>query len=197
MLNLNNPIAYTRDEQQVISDVMATHASGKDRWNDTKMKPIKHRISVSCLTEQECCCAFCEGILKEGDAPIEHITPKGRTPDFVFEPDNLVVSCTSCNSPSIKGENPTIQGAVNPVYRDNNFIIVHPRIDNPDQHIRFLDADRTTFDWNNCSPKGQFTINFFHWNNLNAYRNRVASAAVKKLPFDIAQMVNEISTYKP
>lgn len=197
MLDLNNPITYTAAEQTVIDMVLASKRTGKERWSDNRTKRIKNRISTHCLAEQQCYCAFCEGLVNEGDAPIEHISPKGRTPDFVYEPYNLVVSCTRCNSPKIKGEKPTIVGAVNPVYASNNFRLVHPRLDNPNQHIVFQDADRTVFDAPNCSQKGRDTIAFFHWNNLNAYRARVAAAAVKNQPFNQAQLINEISTYKP
>lgn len=197
MLDLNNnSITYTASEQSVIDAVLSSKITGSQRWNDSRMKSIKNSINRCCLKEQQCYCAFCEGLVNEGDAPIEHISPKGLTPDFVFEPQNLVVSCTRCNSPKIKGEKATIIGAVNPVYANNSFCIVHPRLDNPNQHILFQDTDRTVFDEPNCSQKGQDTISFFQWNNLNAYRARVAAAATKRLSFDQKKLLNEISTYK-
>ncbi len=197
MLNLNNPIVYTDSERAIIDSVLSDKSKGGERWNDHRTYDIKHKISESCLREQHCYCAFCECFLKKGDAPIEHISPKSVTPDFVFEPENLVVSCTSCNSPVIKGEKPTISGTVVSEYRNNSFAIVHPRLDNPDEHIVFIDSDRTVFDLNNCTTRGKFTIKFFDWDNLNAYRARVATAKIRPLPFDIEKMVNEISTYKP
>ena len=196
MLNLNNPITYTTDEQTTINTVFATKTTGSERWKDNKTRKIKQRISEHCLKEQQCYCAFCEGLVSEGDAPIEHISPKGSTPDFVYEPMNLVVSCTRCNSPRIKGEKPTIVGRVDSVYTNNKFCIVHPRLDNPDQHIVFQDAERTVFDIPNCSQTGQNTIAFFKWNNINAYRVRVAAAATRKMSFNQVRLINEISTYK-
>ncbi len=196
MLDLNNPIVYNAQEQSIIATVMASVPDGAKRWNDSRTKPIKHRISVSCLREQNCRCAYCECYLRKGSAPIEHISPKSSTPEFVYEPENLVISCTSCNSTAVKGEKPTIDGVVKPVYRNNSFMIVHPRLDNPNEHIVFIDSERIVFDWNNCTPKGQYTINFFHWNDENAIISRIASSKTRDLTPNIEQMIIEISTYK-
>lgn len=196
MLNLDNPIVFTPDEQSVIASVMADKNKGGDRWSDGRTKAIKHKISETCLREQKCYCAYCEGLVSDGDAPIEHISPKGLTPEFVFEPLNLVVSCTRCNSTAIKGEKPTINGSVNPIYMNNTFLIVHPRLDNPDNEIVFQDPERTMFDKERCSPKGLYTIDFFQWDNETAWRNRVAAAETRKHPFDIERLIYESSTYK-
>lgn len=196
MLNLTCPVIFDDNQISTISQIMSDHVSGRERWSCGKSKSIKNHISVHCLSEQECYCAFCEGLVNEGDAPIEHISPKGLTPDFVFEPDNLVVSCTRCNSTTIKGERPTIIDPVVPVYHDNEFCIVHPRLDNPDEHIIFQDEQRTIFELPRCSEKGRATIEFFRWNNINAYRARVAAAATRGLVLDQLKLIYEISTYK-
>lgn len=199
MLDLNSPIVYTPQEQSIIATVMASAPDGGKRWNDSRTRAIKNRISVSCLREQNCRCAYCECYLKRGYVQIEHVSPKSITPEFVFEPENLVVSCSSCNSTAIKGEKRTIDGVVNPVYCMNTFLIVHPRLDNPNEHIAFIDSERIVFDWNNCSRKGQFTINFFHWNEVNAVVSRVTLSRMRNYTpnIDIALMIEEISIYKP
>lgn len=197
MLDLNNPIVYNAQEQSIIATVMASAPDGAKRWNDSRTKAIKHRISVSCLREQNCRCAYCECYLRKGSAPIEHISPKSSTPEFVYEPNNLVVSCTSCNSTAIKGEKPTIYGDVDSDYSHNTFIIVHPRLDNPDDHIVFLNSERIVFDFKKCNPKGLFTIDFFHWNDENAIASRILMSRGRNLDLNIEKMIIEISTYKP
>lgn len=196
MLKLTHPVIFDNNQLLTIRQIISEHNSGKKRWSSGKAKSIKNHISVHCLSEQRCYCAFCEGLVNEGDAPIEHISPKGLTPEFVFEPNNLVVSCTRCNSTTIKGERPTIIGDVVPIYQDNDFCIVHPRLDNSDEHIIFQDEQRTIFELPRCSEKGLATIKFFRWDNINAFRARVAAASTRGLDLDQLKLIYEISTYK-
>lgn len=197
MLNLNTPIEFTYNERNTIQTIMNAKQDGNDRWNDYRARNIKHRISVHCLEEQRCCCAYCESLLEKGGVHIEHISPKSATPDFVFEPDNLVVSCSCCNSTTIKGHEPTIEGEIEPLYRYNTFRIVHPRLDNPDDHIKYLGDDRIALDLNNCSDKGRYTIEFFQWNGYSAILTRAKNAWVREnLPIDYAKLILEISTYQ-
>ena len=196
MLNLNTPIVFTPDERNTILTIMNTKQDGNDRWNDSRARHIKHRISVHCLKEQRCCCAYCESILRKGGVQIEHISPKSLTPDFVYEPDNLVVSCGCCNSPAIKGHEPIIEGGVEPIYRYNTFRIVHPRLDNPDDHIKYQDDERILLDIPRCSNKGRSTIDFFQWNGYSANLARATNAWMRKnMPIDLAELILEISTY--
>lgn len=197
MLNLNTPIEFTWDEQNTIRTIMNTKQGGNERWDDNRARSIKNRICVHGLQEQKCCCAYCESLLRKGGVQIEHISPKSSTPDFVFEPDNLVISCDCCNSPAIKGHKPIIEGGVEPVYRYNTFRIVHPRLDNPDDHIKYQDNERILLDIPHCTDKGRYTIVFFHWNGKSAFLDRVQNATMRKLlSIDFTELILEISTYQ-
>lgn len=196
MLNLNTPIEFTQEEQNTIHTIMNAKQGGSARWNDNRARSIKHRISVHCLEEQRCRCAYCESLLTKGGVQIEHISSKSITPNFVFESDNLVVSCSCCNSPAIKGDKPTIEGNVDPLYSNNSFCIVHPRLDNPDEHIKYQDSDRTLLDISRCSDKGRNTIALFHWDELSAFYTRAANAIIRRnLSVDLTALIIEISTY--
>lgn len=196
MLDLNNPIVYSAAETATINNVMATGNSGPDMWADGRVHDVKHHISVHTLTEQGCLCAYCEALLEIGTTSIEHFVPKSRHREFTFEPLNLTSACGRCNATAIKGSKETIVGAINPNYSSNTFKIVHPRLDNPNAHIIFQDADRTIFDKVHCSQLGLDTIDFFEWDNLDAYLVRVQTTAVRNLPNNIRQLISEISTYK-
>ena len=196
MLKLSNPIVFTQDEQNVISAVMASGRSGSDMWKEDVLKFIKHRISQHTLEEQSCRCAFCEALLVQGTTAIEHIAPKGKHPQFTFEPLNLVSACGRCNSAAIKGQKETIILPVNADYCKNSFVIVHPRLDGQDVDIKFTDDTRIAFDKQNCTQKGLDTITFFHWDDEDARLSRLLNANRANIPMNIQQYAALVSTYK-
>lgn len=196
MLKLSNPIVFTQDEQNVISAVMASGRSGSDMWKKDVLKSIKHRISQHTLEEQSCRCAFCEALLVQGTTAIEHIAPKGKHPQFTFEPLNLVSACGRCNSTAIKGQKDTIIHPVNNDYCKNSFVIVHPRLDGQDVDIKFTDNTRVAFDKQNCTQKGLDTIAFFHWDEEDARLTRLLNAGRANIPINIQQYAALVSTYK-
>ena len=205
MLNLTTPISYSDKEKQVVAGLMAKTDNkgnllgGTAIWsiNTVNEKALKHHISVHTLKEQKCRCAYCERLLEEGGAHIEHIAPKALHRRFVYEPLNLVTSCVICNSTRIKGERETITSPEYKVYNKNTFSIVHPYLDNTDNEIVFLDPDtRMVFDLDKCSEKGKLTISFFHWDEKDAILCRKREAATRDVEIDIVEDVLRISTYK-
>ena len=197
MLNLNNPVQYTNEEQRHVDIVLKPLLS--DGWKDQKRKTrsLKNKIDKHTINVQGGRCAYCETPLKRGAHALDHIAPKGIYGDFCFEPLNLVNACSSCNSTSNKGESDTIKApADRNDYKRNIFTIVHPYLDNPDEHIQYEDDEKTIFDLKACSQKGIETIKIFHWNESWAYKQRVINAMTRDLPTDVMQLVMEISTYK-
>ncbi len=197
MLNLIDPIHYTAEEQTHVDTVLKPQKSAG--WNDQKDKTIqlKNRISAHTIIAQGGRCAYCESALIRGALAIEHIAHKGDYGEFCYEPYNLVTSCTSCNSPSNKGTKKTIVPPVNSDdYASNKFKIVHPYFDNPIDHFKYMDADRTVFDMKNCSKEAKETINMFNWNETWAYNQRVINARTKDLPLNVLKLVGEIVTYR-
>lgn len=197
MLNLNNPITYTAEELTTIDSITRAGGTGSDMWDNAKAKPIKHRISVHTIVEQQCRCAYCETLLMQGSTQIEHFAHKGNHPRFTFEPQNLVSACVRCNSSAIKGQKETMVLPKKPVYNQNSFLYVHPRLDNPDNEIVFTDETRTVFDTNRCTQKGKATIDFFHWNDMDAIASRFMNKDRSTIPIDVQQYAMVISTYKP
>lgn len=196
MINLNNPVSFTKDEQSIIVSVLASGKSGLDMWKDSSVKKIKNKVSVHTIEEQECRCAFCEALLVQGTTAIEHIAQKGLHKKFTFEPLNLVSACGRCNSTRIKGEKETMKLPEVANYKSNVFNIVHPRLDEPDNEIVFTDASRTIFDKPNCSAKGIFTIEFFCWDDEDAVITRLQNANRAGIPNSIRQYALLVSTYK-
>ena len=205
MLNLTEPIIYTATEEAHIARLLTERdqygnlLTGTASWakGDAATYGIKGRISSHTLAHQKCRCAYCESLLQQGEAEIEHIVHKGRHRDFVFEPENLVTACRRCNSTKIKGTKETIVPPEHVQYAQNSFLIVHPYLcANPDEEIVFTDETKTTFDKAACTQLGLDTIEFFHWDDEDARLARLREAPLREVRLDIAKLVREISTYK-
>lgn len=196
MLNLSDAVKYSQEQEDYINSELKQ--LGKDGWDksDKMTKSIKNTISIQTLKFQNCRCAYCEDILQEGGVQIEHIAPKSIHGEYCFEPKNLVSACSVCNSTIKKGFKDTIVPPKKEIYDDNIFSIVHPYLDNPNDHIKYNDEERTIFDLNKCTQKGIETINTFNWDSLNAFIKRVLNAKSKDIPIEITTLINEISTYK-
>ena len=197
MLNLNDPVRYTAAEKTFIDTTLKP--LGSMGWNDGKQETqrIKNHISTHTIIAQGGRCAYCERILAKGELAIEHIAHKGLYGEFTFEPQNLVTSCTSCNSPGNKGQNDTVAAPVDRAnYTNNKFTIVHPYFDNPDDHLKYIDADHTAFDMTRCSAKGLETIRMFNWNEKWAVYQRLTMAVMRHYPVDVLQLAAEIAVYK-
>ena len=197
MLNLNDPVRFTKEEEVYIEANLKPKE--KEGWSDSAPKTIaiKHHISEHTIIAQGGRCAYCENVLAKGDVDIEHIAPKKHYGKFTFEPYNLVSSCKCCNAPMNKGQNKTIVEPVNEMeYDANRFSIVHPYFDAPDDHIKYLDSERTIIDTVNCSAKGKETINMLHWGEEWALYKRLLVASMRHFPINVLVLAAEISTYR-
>lgn len=75
-------------------------------------------------------CGYCENKLKVSDyGHIDHFCPQKISPADTFDWDNLILSCSMCNSKAYKGDKFPIQ--------DITILLIHPCIDNPNNHLRF------------------------------------------------------------
>lgn len=197
MLNLFDPVIYSADEQSFVDGTLKPLKKAAWKNSLTKTNELKNRISTHTIIAQGGRCAYCETPLVKGAHAIEHIAPKGLYEVFCFEPYNLVTACTSCNSPGNKGENDTMKRPVN--WRDysaNRFKIVHPYFDNPEDHFKYLDIEKTIFDTAKCSVRAQETIKMMHWDETWAFDQRVRNARTRDIPIEVLKLVGEIATYR-
>ena len=210
MLNLKKVVKFSTQQQSHIDTKMSTLGSaivkgektikigGIYLWDgqDKLTKRIKHRISLRTLRYQDRRCAFCEAILLVGSTHIEHIVPKGVHGEYTFEPLNLVSSCASCNSSSKKGETDTVKLPLAGRYRDNHFLMVHPYLDTPENHIVFKDDQKIELDYARCSPQGKWTVDLFDWDTPWEQNNRLAIAQTRGFDKATLKEIYAISTYK-
>ena len=198
MLNLTKPVIYERaqkDHVKSLVDKLGKRDTSGGR-KTTVDGPFIWGLSVRTLKHQFGRCAFCEELLREGNVELEHIVPKSKHGKYTYEPLNIVSSCSSCNSMRKKGNADTIMLPLAGRYKDNRFLIVHPYLDNPDDHIKYQDEDKTLFDLDNCTNKGKWTIDLFKWDNPCEFNHRVMVARSRDLPALELKELLQISTYK-
>ncbi|WP_338546517.1 HNH endonuclease [Pseudomonas benzopyrenica] len=146
-------------------DQVVTQArfSYKD-WSKDELMSLRSKVREFYRIEQKGVCPYCKGpisISAAGNATIEHILPKSKHIAFLFEPKNLCVICADCNlakndkSVINEEETETLNGIAAQYPRaSDRFKIVHPSIDEYDDHIEIhrnkVYSDKT--------DKGGFTI---------------------------------------
>lgn len=136
-------------------------------------------------------CAYCG--LKFGGtshSQIEHIAPKAdsKYPQFTFLPKNLVLSCGYCNGFYKKGNLDTIDQLEKP-YERSVFNIVHPYLDDPNDHFSWDDGHiKILISINNNSPKGTKSINVFGLDTV-----KMSELRAQQVRFDEMKMQYELN----
>lgn len=201
-LNPNDAVTYTPEQRQAIEDLMSNRGSktGKELWEETGaddvLKKTKDSIRTHLLNVQKVRCAYCECILGFGITQIEHFAPKWKFAEYLYEPLNLVCSCSDCNSLPKKGRRITIKGDARPVYTDNEFKYVHPFLDNVDKEIKYRTLFRIRIDYEHCSEKGRATVDMFHWNTTHAEMKRFQNLLVRTTSRSRRKIIEEILDFK-
>lgn len=211
MLNLSKNIIhqYKSSERKQLKKLKSkygrkyqyTHGASKKRvWYDGELKTtgIKHNISKKLLLGSRLKCAYCGKRLIRCPKPIDHFIPNGKYPKYSFHPLNLLPSCTYCNS-TIKGEyNPVVKWSHK--YVNNIFFIVHPILHDVDHHIKYKNADKTLFDFDNCTIEGLNSIEFFKLHSEEMRIDRISQKLNEKHnPINnqqLKELVDACATYK-
>lgn len=193
-LRIEDAIIYSLDESKHIQDILPIYG-----WDDNKAKTnlIKGRISTHTLRVQNIQCVYCERLFIKLSPQIEHIADKATYKQFSYEPLNLAVACSDCNGPGNKHSEDTIE-VINENYKDCTFKMVHPYLDNVEEHFVLLSGGDVIYDFEKCTDKGRFTIKML---NMNSYEwvcmyARIQEDKTKPLEIDMERLILEISTYK-
>lgn len=204
MLNLNpkDVVQYTPAQQQAIDVLLANRGNkkGGELWKEKGVDDIfvniQKRIRKHSLVIQRVKCVYCETALEFGGAHIEHFAPKGKHPEFLYEPLNLSCSCPNCNGVAKKGDRETIDGQFEKNYTRNRFKYVHPYLDDVDKEIRYRDPFKLFYNREKCSEKGLRTIDMFHWDTIHARRKRFMNLLDRSTDKKRRKMIAEILGYK-
>lgn len=114
-----------------------------DNTNDHELKKIKKKIKDFYIKSQAYTCPYCrQKIHVEHNAAwdAEHIIPKDKHPQFMFEPLNLCVSCKDCNQE--KSNKNVLKNKARTTLPQNSedYLVIHPHLDDYAKHIRILNS---------------------------------------------------------
>ena len=124
-----------------------------------EIKSIRAKIKRHLLEKQDYTCCYCRQRRYDAHSAtwdIDHIAPKSRNPHFLFEINNLALSCKECNIS--KSENETLKYK-RKKYPSNGapFKIVHPHYDNYTDHIEIFELGKTVLYRVKNKDKGRAT----------------------------------------
>lgn len=164
MPDIINAYKYTASEDLLIKAKISAPGFTHKNWSDDDLAGIRKSLRDHYRIEQTGVCCFCRNTVSLQSAlnsHVEHIAPKSLYKDFMFNPKNLCVICTDCNE--IKRNQEVFDKVPDTVtagqtrrrypYASSAFRIVHPHIDEYDDHI--LQVDKLYVD---LTSKGHFTI---------------------------------------
>ena len=115
-------------------------------WNEPiteELKQVKKHIKTHYVRFQDYTCVYCRQKIEiENNLvwDIEHILPKDKFPQFLFEPENLCVSCKKCNLEKTNKKVLKNDNITRFPKKADNYTIFHPHFDEYDDHIKILNS---------------------------------------------------------
>ena len=156
-----------------------------ERGFASKRDELKKRIKEELYNIQGDFCIYCGMNFERTTPHQDHIAPKHSHNEFIFEPQNLVLACPTCNDINMKSGRETID-IKNPVdYHKCTFLIVHPYFDNYEDHIEFVSNQKEQkILIKSKSLKGKRTIEMFNLDNTELSNKRAAFAYQDSIKID-------------
>ena len=149
MADIKQPIEYTEPQKSLIESKLQDAAFTHINWGEDDLIELRKTIREFYRKTQHGFCAYCKNVVSleaVDNCHIEHIAPKSKYRDFIFEPKNLCVICADCNK--IKREQETLgqepdslkNGSRRKLYPRSTeaFKMVHPHFDSYEEHIEIF-----------------------------------------------------------
>jgi uncharacterized protein (TIGR02646 family) len=122
---------------------------------------FKEMVHTHGMEVQQKRCAWCTLLLGEDGRRTshrDHIAPKGLYPQWTFTSKNLILACEYCNGFAVKADLDTVEHVAE-AYDEYDFLIVHPYLDDPKEHISYAGDDPgESIVIVGTSDKGRWTI---------------------------------------
>lgn len=164
MSDIKSPVSFTSEVlQRIASRAGAPNFTHQD-WSSPELELVRQYVRDHYRQEQKGICAYCKGVVSlqsANNCHVEHIAPKSKYKNFMFEPKNMCVVCADCNEIKREQEvmneepDPVRRGGVRKLYPKSSgaFRIVHPHFDIWSDHVQKFGAFYV-----DKSDKGHFTI---------------------------------------
>lgn len=155
------PVSYKGENEDLVNNYNNDPNKSHSSWLDQKYEFLKKWIKDHYLKEQNFTCVFCRQkmVTKHKRVwDIEHIIPKSKYPQFLFEPRNLCVCCPDCNISKNDQKVLDREGRKKFPTSSRAYRIVHPHFDNYEEHIQALDVGKLYLP---KTTKGRTTIRIY------------------------------------
>ncbi|HCH0394465.1 TPA: hypothetical protein NKA14_004147 [Vibrio parahaemolyticus] len=152
------PYELSEEESQIVKSVQCDDLSPQQKWDDCRVTTMKSNIKKHYIAEQDKTCAHCQVNMHTTHGMVwdtEHIIDKDSSPQWMFKPLNLCVSCKDCNG--AKGTRAVTKSKSYKKFpsKSANYRIIHPHFDNYDEHIEVAVPGAT---YRYITEKGRYTI---------------------------------------
>lgn len=171
---------FTEEELALIE---AARQAGGDVWNHEDLLNIKRKIKVHFRTGVDESCCYCKRDFRDEFnmvIDIEHILPKSRYAEFMFDIYNLNISCKRCNM-NIKRERHDFvvdTATVRANYRQSDqYHFIHPNLDNFEDNINYIKIDlngKKLTKYKALTDKGRYSYAYFRLDRIEV--NTLSSA---------------------
>lgn len=179
---INNPVSFDENEIKIIESKKESSLFKSESWSDDDLKDLKTKIKSYYIKIQNNECPYCKQIIRSVHGrswDIEHIISRFQEKNFMFEPENLCVSCVDCNSRKSNKKSTSSNAKVRLPKNSKDYLIIHPHYDNYKDFILVIKAG---FYYVALEKKGEKTIEvcglnrfyeFADYNNDVADDNRI------------------------
>jgi len=192
MADIEKPIVYDVAIKKRILDFLDKSDLKSSDWSGDEIKDIRKLIR-DYYRDLKGICVYCRkdiSLRSASNCHIEHIIPKGKYLQFMFEPKNLCVVCCDCNEIKNTKESAGVLEEVtkgSKVYKmyprsSNSFLVVHPHFDNYEEHIHHCGDFYVS-----KSVKGSYTIHVCELNR-KIHKNGIDPMALTEP--ELFQMLN-------
>ncbi len=185
------PMDNSAKAVSIAYDALPLENQTGDYWQEAAVAPFKTAAKTYYIDAQLKLCCYCRReILTQNQRvwDLEHILPRAVFPRYMFEPQNLAISCTDCNL--AKGD----KNAANQLKYKNfpkksvNYQIIHPHFDNFDDHITVIAT--LLYIPRNGSLKGKKTIELCNLMRFaDTFDGKMGRVCDKRYEHDVAALL--------
>lgn len=160
-------------------------------WSDPKTDDFKSKAKTFYIAEQKCRCCYCDKeIMSENKRlwDLDHILCRDQRPLYMFEPENLAISCVPCNI--AKSAKDVATGKLYKKFprRSSSYKIIHPHFDNYYEHIRIFSG--LIYVPVGGSKKGKATIEVCNLSRFaDIFEGKLGPVCDKRYEGDVAQLL--------
>ncbi|MDM5264576.1 HNH endonuclease [Sulfurovum sp. XTW-4] len=155
---ISTPVQFDASDLTLINSKITSPSFTSNNWSDSDLSDLKDKIKTHYLKVQGNKCPYCQQIIRSSNGrywDIEHIISRATQKNFMFEPQNLCVSCVDCNSRKSNKKTTTSKASQNLPTNTKLYLIIHPHFDIYEEHIMTIKAG---FYYLSLKPKGEKTI---------------------------------------